>query len=313
MQLGNGIIFINRQEDRYNTEEFAREIMEYAEPHIQPDGIILENDTLKGILRSTMWYGFGGVNVKLFFEEWRKIQADLERNRPKESITKTYEPTGQMITMSKSYGGYHFTDKELDDLYAGKSIVITFTTQYGNERTVEGRLQKKDWPEKEIQFWAFVTKDLDNQEDNMVTGIYQGEKIKFKNQFADHKLTEEEINKLLSGKAIYLVITNKNGKRTSVRVKLTKVDNDFYKLQGQFDDIPYCMFSGRELTPNEIEQLHLGRVVLLQNLLTRDGKLYSTEVRWKDGKYQVKKKSQFEQQGFDFDYQGYGNGDIDSN
>lgn len=293
MILGNGLIFQNRQEDKYDTEELTKDLLEYCDQHTMPDCVILENDQLKGVLRSTLWYGFHGTNVKLFFEEWKTIWGELEKNKPKESITRRYEPTGHMITMSKNYGTYHFSDKELEDLYAGKSIVITFVTSYGNERTVEGRLEKKDWPEKELQFWAFVAKDLENKEDSMITGIYQGEKIKFKNQFADHKLDDDEVSKLLNGKAIYAVITNKNGNRSSVRIKLVKVENDYYKLQGSFEDVPYCTFSGRELTPDEIERLHLGQVVLLENLTTKDGRQYSTEVRWKDGKYQTKKKNGF--------------------
>lgn len=292
MQLSNGIIFLNRQADKYNTEQFISQIEEFTNHHTAPDAIILEQDQLKGMFRSTLWYGFKGTNVQLFFEEWEREYVELSKNQPKNSITKMYEPTGNMITMSKSYGSHEFTEQELDKLYKGDTIEFDFTSQFGNTKRISGKLDKKDWPEKEIIFWAFVSKDLRAQEDNMVTGIFRGEKIKFKNQFADYKLSKEDINKLLDGKILYTVITNKNGKRTSVRIKLVPVEGDYYKLQGTFDGLPYCTVSGKELTGVEIERFHLhpGEFFLLNGLKTRDGGTYSTEVAWKDRGYEFKKK-----------------------
>ena len=208
MRLSNGIIFQNRQEDKYSTEKIIAEIDECANQHTAPDAIILEEDRLKGMYKSTLWYGFEGTNVREFFSEWEDVRRELEKNQPKESITKEYEPLGMMVTMSKNYGSYQFSEEELDKLYKGDTIEINFTSQWGNTKHIKGRLDRRTWDDKNIVFWAFVTEDLQSPEENIVTGIYQGQKIRFKNQFGTHKLTEDEIKRLLNGESIYVVITN---------------------------------------------------------------------------------------------------------
>lgn len=286
MKLSNGVVFQNRQEGLYNSDEFIEELERYIEPTDELSAVLLENGQLKAVSQSTLWYGFNGLNVKLFLSEWRDKLNELKQFR-KDTFTGKFVD-GKTITISRSYGDHRFTDKELNDLYAGREIEITFNTQWGNTKTVTGKIEKKDWPEKEIIFWGFITHSLEDKESNFVEGVYKGQQIKFKNIFADHKYTEDEINQLLNGDSIYIIITNKNGKQVAVRVKLIQYQNDYYKAQPDFD-VPPVFWAGHNFTIDEIKHLHLGRT-LNTSLVSSKGNIYPAEIRWKDGRLQRKVK-----------------------
>ena len=286
MKLSNGVVFQNRQEDLYDSNEFIEELERYIEPADELSAVLLENGQLKAVSQSTLWYGFNGLNVKLFLSEWRDKLTELKQFR-KDTYTDKFA-NGKTITISTTYGDHRFTDKELHDLYAGREIEITFNTQWGNSRTVTGKIEKKDWPEKEIIFWGFITHSIEDKESNFVEGTYKGQQIKFKNSFADHKYTEDEVNKLLDGNSIYVIITNKNGKQVAVRLKLIQYQNDYYKAQADFE-VPPVYWAGHSFTVVEIEQLHLGRS-LRTNLISSKGNIYPAEIRWKDGRLQRKVK-----------------------
>ena len=287
MVLKNGLIFLNRQEDKYNSEEIIKDLEELVEFPDELDAVILQNNRLEAVHQSTRWYGYNGVNVKRFLEEWRNKLKELNKFK-KDTVTAQFV-TGHMITISKSYGDHIFSDQEIKDLFEGKSIVITFNTQWGNERTVQGKIEKKDWPEKEIEFYTFVTQDLNNIETDFVEGLYQGEKIKFKNKFADYKFTQEDIDTLLNAKPIYCIITNSNGNRTAVRLTLVHMKDNYYKLNPAWD-VPRYRFSkyDREFTSQELEQLDNGHSIILEGSAV-DGS-YTKEIRWKDGQFQIKKE-----------------------
>ena len=287
MKLSNGVVFQNRQEDLYNTDEFVEELERYIEPTDDLSAVLLENGQLKAVSQSTLWYGFNGLNVKLFLSEWRDKLVELKQFR-KETYTDRFV-NGKTITISRQYGDHRFTDQELRDLYAGREIEISFTTQWGNTRTVTGKIEKKDWPEKEIQFWGFITHSIEEKESNIIEGIYKGQKIKFKGIFADHKYTEDEINKLLKGDSVYVIITNRNGKQVAVRIKLIQHQNDYYTVQADFE-VPPVYWAGHAFTVEEIEHLHLGRS-LYTNLISSKGDIYAAEIRWRDGKLQRRVKN----------------------
>ena len=285
MKLSNGVVFQNRQEDLYDTKEFVEDLERYIEPTDELSAVLLENGQLKAVSQSTLWYGFRGLNVKLFLSEWRDKLAELNQFQ-KEKVTGKFE--GKTITISRQYGDHRFTDQELRDLYEGKEISITFTTQWGNSKTITGKLDKKDWPEKEIIFWGFISKSVEEKESNFIEGVYKGQQIKFKNSFSDHKYTEDEINKLLNGESIYIIITNKNGKQVAVRIKLIQYQNDYYKAHPDFE-VPPVYWAGHNFTVEEIEHLHMGRS-LNTNLISSKGNIYPAEIRWRDGKLQRKVK-----------------------
>ena len=293
--LSNGIKFVNRSNE---DESFISDIIKdlenpnYYKNVATNDGldyVYLQNGHLEAVSQSTRWYGFGGTNVKLFLEAWQQKYDELNKYK-KNTITRIFT-NNLPITISKSYGDHEFTDKEIEKLFNGESVTITFNTQYGNSRTITGKIEKKDWPEKEIEFYTFVTHDLDNQqESNIIEGVYQGQIIKFKNQFADYKFTDEDIKKLLNGNSIYCVITNSNGNRGAVRLKLVHMNNDYYKVHPDWE-VPRYRFSerDREFTGQELEDLHIGKSIVIDNLVGKNGGHYSAEIRWKDGKYQIKK------------------------
>lgn len=286
MKLRNGVVFQNRQEDTYDTNEYVEQLEKYIEPSDELNAVLIENGQLKAISQSTLWYGFNGLNVKLFLEEWRDKLNELKQFR-KDTYTGKFV-NGKTITISRTYGDHRFTDKELIDLYEGKEIEISFNTQWGNTRTVTGKLESKDWPEKEIIFWGFITHSIDEKESNYIEGIFRGQQIKFKNSFADHKYTEDEINKLLNGDSIYIAITNKNGKKVAVRIKLIQYQNNYFKAHPDFE-VPPVYWAGHSFTMGEIEQLHLGRT-LNTNLISSKGNIYPAEIRWKDGRLQRRVK-----------------------
>jgi len=286
MKLSNGVVFQNRQEDLYDSNEFITELEKYIEPTDELSAVLLENGQLKAVSQSTLWYGFNGLNVKLFLSEWRDKLAELKQFR-KDTYTDKFT-NGKTITISRSYGDHRFTDKELNDLYAGKEIEITFNTQWGNTRTVTGKIEKKDWPEKEIIFWGFITHSLEDTESIFVEGIYKGQQIKFKNSFSDHKYTEEEIENLLKGNAIYVIYTGSKGP-AAARIKLVQYQNDYYKAQPEFDTPPVFWF-GHEFTIKEIEQLHMGNILEHAQLISSKGNIYVADLRWHDGRLQRRGK-----------------------
>lgn len=308
MRLSNGVAFINRQEDLYNSEEFIAELEKYIEPSDELNGVILENSQLKAVSESTLWYGFKGLNVKLFLEEWRNKLAELQKYR-KEKYTGKYID-GKTITISRVYGNYRFSDKECQDLFEGKFITISFDTQYGNTRTVSGKLEKKDWPENEIEFWGFITHDLDTQNSGYVEGLFGGQKIKFKNNFGGHTFTEDEIESLLKNEAIYIKIINKNGNKVAVRLKLIPQTDDFYQLSPDFA-VPPIKWSGKEFSEEEIKRLHLGYSIV-GTFISNSGNIYSQEIRWRDNKIERKTKEGWKSGKYKSTYGGYGNGDADS-
>lgn len=286
MVLRNGVVFQNRQEDTYDSAEYIADLEKYIEPTDELTAVLLEGGQLKAVSQSTLWYGFNGLNVELFLEEWRNKLEELNQFK-KDTFTGKFV-NGKTITISRTYGDHRFTDQELNDLYEGKEIEITFNTQWGNTRVVRGKLEAKDWPEKEIIFWGFITHSLEDKESNFTEGTYKGQRIKFRNSFKDYKYTEEEIHKLLEGNAIYVIITNSNGKKVAVRLKLIQHENNYYKADPDFK-VPPVYWAGHTFSLDEIEQLHMGRTINT-NLISSKGNIYPAEIRWKDGRLQRKVK-----------------------
>ena len=300
-ELKNGIKFVNVN---CKDEELENEVIQDLEKISDRNGldyVYLRNDSLEAVNQSTLWYGFKGLNVNYFYKEWCDKFAELNKYRS-ESVTRSYMDKF-LVTIKSSYGDHIFTEEELDKLFKGESITITFNTKYGNSRTVSGKIEQKDWAEKEIKFYTFVTHDLDNQASQFIETTINGKPARFKGTFADYTFTEEDIRNFSNNRSVYAIITNSNGNRSSVKLDLEHVDNDYFKVQPNWD-VPRCRFSVRdkEFTAEQIKNFDYGRSETVE-LISKAGKAYTTELRWRDGQYQIKKSN---------NYDGYGNGDADS-
>lgn len=300
-ELKCGTVFVNKQEDRYPSTDYLPDLNEYVTADHELTYIILREGKFEAVYKNnTTWYGFNGLNVKRFLDEWSE-KLDEIKKYAKETIN---SPDGR-ITITRIFSGHRFTDQEVADLFAGKEIEFQCTTQYGNERIVRGKLAYKDMDEgkaeddknrKYLKYWGFIPtsfRDIETNEEiefksDFAEGFYEGKQIKFRNHFKDYKYTEDDIKTLLEGKPIFVIITNSNGKKVAVRLKLIHHENNYYKADPDFR-VPPVRWAGHDFTLSELEQLY-SKHIIKTNLISSKGNIYPAELKWEDGRLKRKTK-----------------------
>lgn len=229
MRLSNNVFFQNMS--NVDPEPIIEQLESLIEPQDELIAVRVVNGSLQAMSPSVLWYGFHGCDVPRFLEEWRAKLQDIKSHQKEQYCGKNAQ--GLTITFSRVYGGYRFTDQECEDLLAGRPVKFAFTSQYGNTREITGYLQEKTWDEKEIKFYSIVSKDFNNN-NGIITGKLNGQDIRFKDRFADHKYTQSEITTLLRGQEIYISFTNKNGNTGYAHIRLVPYKDDFYKADAKF-------------------------------------------------------------------------------
>ncbi|RMC38105.1 hypothetical protein F5ESL0236_07685 [Lactobacillus sp. ESL0236] len=140
--------------------------------------------------------------------EWNKRQEKM--NVPK--ITGNWQ--GKEVAIKSKWGNHSFTESELTQLFADKTI--TFDTAQGK---VSGKLAEQTY--KGYKFVGFYP-NLPDKSDNYITGTFAptGKEVSFKKQFGTYIFSPQEIKKLLLGEEITIQAIGKSGKPYSVTGKL---------------------------------------------------------------------------------------------
>lgn len=133
---------------------------------------------------------------------------------------------GRQISFKKSYGDYQFNTVEVQKLLDGETISIE--TSKG---TLTGKLEDQEYNGN--PFVGF--KPHFPKREGYIYGEFQGKEISFRDNFMQHKYTQEEIDTLLAGKKIAFKGVTKQGKERMVGGGLGKKT---YKGRTFIDFIP---------------------------------------------------------------------------
>lgn len=183
---------------------------------------------------------------------------------------------GKNVTFSREYGSHRFTDDEVKALLNGESILITIQGKpdaQGNRPTykVKGQLAVLTYKGR-----PYVGFDGQFIREDRVEGVWQGQIISFKNSFAGHTFTQEEIQSLLADKTI--TIQTPKGPFTGKLANQTYQGKPFVGFKAEFpkrEGYVYGVFKGKEIsfkgtfmqhtfTQSEIEQLLKGQTISIE-------------------------------------------------
>lgn len=157
-----------------------------------------------------------------------KPKGKLAGVKPKAKVSGVYKPTGQEITFNKEFGGYEYSDSDVDTLLSGGTIEFEMKTKAGMAK-VEGKLAEQTFKGK--KFWgikAQYKKDMSNRAE----GTFGGKEINFKKEWGGHTFTADEIKDLLAGKDITFKFKTKKGKEMDVTGKLEEQSMSGHKFFG---------------------------------------------------------------------------------
>lgn len=92
-------------------------------------------------------------NAALLVDKKNPIEKQISKLRSQVKEKATGERNGQEIKFNKSWGGHKFTDNEIVDLLAGKTIEFDFKKKNGDVGHVSGKLAQQTY--KGHKFWGF--------------------------------------------------------------------------------------------------------------------------------------------------------------
>ena len=148
----------------------------------------------------------------------------------------TFVPTAEEVSFNKMWGKYLFSDEEIEKLLRGEEIAIEYPAGESTCR-ITGVLKKQEWKEEGRVFWGFY-KLSEELPKNKVQGIYKptGEVVVFKNSYAGHMFSDEEIEALLSGKSLTINCRSKDMTEYTVSGKLGQGEYKGHRYWGFIRD-----------------------------------------------------------------------------
>ncbi|EOS60563.1 hypothetical protein C815_01234 [Firmicutes bacterium M10-2] len=174
--------------------------------------------------------GKGQANPNEYLDQMEKLVledlAQMKENGSK-IVHKTYERNpedyvkttidGKEIEFKKEFSGTIFTPEQIEALKKGEEIEVQFKTKMGQEVKAKGKLEEQTY--KKRKFYGFKPKeyfDLDGNpikdETEYVECQWNGNSVKFKRVFGQHRFTDEEVADLIAGKQIRTQFMSKKGK-----------------------------------------------------------------------------------------------------
>lgn len=185
-----------------------------------------------------------------------------------------HKPTGETISFNKEWGGYTFSDAEVQALLNGDTIEIEPTSaKSGKKYKVSGKLDKGEYKGK--KFWGFKA-DFKSADD------YDIHTAPFPESWSGYKFTKEDEKKLRAGEKIKIkAISAKTKKPFEVEITFGIGEykgNKSWKIIPHFDsmgerkdpsqytraDAPFKPeFSGYKLTQDEIKQVRAGHKIMV--------------------------------------------------
>lgn len=260
-------------------------------------------------------------DIETMRENGKKMRERLNIRTTDPSDVVEAEFQGKKIRFKRVWCGHRFTDDELSDLLAGKTIkVCHLKSKSGNEFGAEGRLSQLEYNGR--KYWGFDrTKFLNADgseseamnEDNYATGKWKGKQVRFKRIWGGHRFTDEEVADLLAGKTIKVLgLKSKSGKEYGVEGKLANLkyqgrayvgfdktgfvdadgtarkvadDKDYARGTWNGQEVRFKrIFRGYRMTDAEVKKLLAGKKVNVKGLKAKSGREYgvSTQLAWKE-------------------------------
>ena len=216
-----------------------------------------------------------------------KPEGDMARAAQKPKATGVFAPTGETVTFNKEWGGYAFTDADIQALLAGQEIAFTATTKTGNQMKVEGKLGQGEFKGK--SYWGFQRKEADD---------FTAQTAPFPATWSGYTFTKDDEHRLRSGEKIQIrAVSKKSGNPFEVKVTFELVESMYkgnktrqWKIQPHFDepndpskytrkDAPFkAEVGGYMLTPEEVAAVRRGEKVMVSPKSKKTGKKYTCNV-----------------------------------
>lgn len=146
--------------------------------------------------------------------ELQKAKNEWNKRQEKMKVPKVNGNwKGKEVQIKTKWGDHTFTETELAQLFAEKTIKIS---SYGKE--IAGKLMEQTF--KGHTFVGFCANKEEN--DDYITGIFEptNKEVTFKKTFGNHIYTDQEAHQLLAGNTIKFSATSKSGKPYEVSGQL---------------------------------------------------------------------------------------------
>ena len=197
---------------------------------------------------------------------------------------------GKEISIKPSWGGYEFSEKELEKLFAGEHITIKVKNKDGKTYDVVGHLAEQTYKGATYVGFEWDKEYQKASDPSRAHGMFEGKRVNFNRTFSGHRFTDEEVEKLLAGEEISFDVTWRNGNTGVATGKLGTGDYGFgfqldtsgWGKKGGFKNdagIPF-MFSGHKFTDKELKDLEAGKTISLTGLTKKSGGTWSARVRF---------------------------------
>ena len=124
---------------------------------------------------------------------------------------------GTKVHIPESYGGYTFTEAELNRLFNGETVNVIAKDTNGNPMTTAVKLGYLVYNNH---------KYVGYHDANYCYGIWNGSEIKFKRTFMGYAFSDAECESLLNGETITFTGTFKTGEQKEIKGKLEKQKTD---------------------------------------------------------------------------------------
>lgn len=195
----------------------------------------------------------------------------------KEKVTGTFK--GEAKTITRVYGSYRFTDKDLEVLFAGGDLNIPLQAKDGHTFSVKGRLT--DFEYKGKTYFGF--QPYPKEKSTMANA-------KIPKEFCKHYFTENEISQLRKGERLHLTdAVSKEGKPLDVEVYLGEKEyqgKKYIGLKVDFVDsgeVP-DEWSQHVFTEEEKRRLKNGEKITI-DAVSKKGTNYSVAVTFEESEY----------------------------
>ena len=270
------------------TEKLTAQMREIANGKLDPELCLSHMQQM--VLEDIKTMKANSVNMRQTLGITSSVKAD--------KCTGTWN--GKQVSFKRVWSGYEFSDEECEKLCDGKTIEIQVTSQKsGKTYTVIGDLawqifEKDNKKIKYIGFHKWSQKGDDTMTDiDRYSGTWNGKQVSFKKVWSEHTFTDDECEKLCSGKEIEIeAISKKTGKpfkckgiladqefngHTYVGFKNTGFINDSSMSGGNNIPDEWC---GHKFTSDELALLQTGMTVYASDWVSRKGSKFTAKVRY---------------------------------
>lgn len=240
---------------------------------------------------------------EVFYKNAQKLHAkvgkpsgDLARAPQKEKAGGIHAPTGETVTFNREWGGCKFTDAQVADLLAGKTITIQAISATSKKPyKVEGALGAGTYKGK--PFWGFQRKEA---------GSYTIATAPFPEEWSGYKFTKTDEANLRKGAKIKIKAISAKTKKpfdADVTFELTEYQgNKGWRIKPHFEekvdpdsftrlDAPFTPeFSGYKLTDDEVRQVRAGHKIMVTAKSAKTGKDFTCNLSLEKKTYKGNKR-----------------------